>query len=173
MDVFPNSLEVILHHEGGWSNHPQDPGKMTNLGVTRKVWERWQGYSVSESDMRSLTPERVAPLYRAQYWNALKCDDLPPPVALCVFDFGVNAGVSRAARLLQQCVGSPMDGQIGKQTIAKVDAFIAERGVPELVRVYQNARRGYYKKLHHFDTFGRGWLRRVDDVETQALRMIK
>jgi lysozyme family protein len=90
-----------------------------------------------------------------------------------VFDFGVNAGVSRAARLLQQCVGSPMDGQIGKQTLAKANAFIAERGEAELVRVYQNARRGYYKKLHHFDTFGRGWLRRVDDVETQALRMLK
>ena len=72
-DNFDKSLEMLLHHEGGYINHPKDPGGETNLGVTKRVYDEWGG----EKDMKDLTPDDVAPIYRENYWNRLKCDDLP------------------------------------------------------------------------------------------------
>ena len=74
---FKHCLEIILHHEGGYVNHPKDPGGMTNLGVTKRVYESWVGKEVNESDMRALTPEDVAPIYEKNYWKSIKGDDLP------------------------------------------------------------------------------------------------
>lgn len=167
---FPKALKVILHHEGGYANHPEDPGGITNLGVTKNTWEQWTGKPATEADMRALTPEKVAPLYQARYWNACRCGDLPGDLALCVFDFAVNAGPVRAAKFLQRMVGVADDGKIGPATLAAVRAFVAKHGTAEAVRQYQNSRRGYYRQLRTFATFGRGWLRRVDEVETEALR---
>lgn len=171
--AFDIALKEILHHEGGFVNHPKDPGGMTNLGVTRATWEAWTGRKASEADMRALTPVTVAPLYRKNYWDALRCDDLPPALALCVFDFGVNAGPARAGRYLQTLVGANADGKVGPQTIAAVKAYVAAHGVAQAVKAYQQARRGYYRQLSTFPTFGRGWLRRVDEVETTALRLVR
>lgn len=171
MGDFKAALKVILHHEGGFVNHPRDPGGMTNLGVTRNTWEAWTKRKASEADMRALTPDKVAPLYEARYWDAVRCDDLPAGLALCVFDFAVNAGPGRAARYLQRMVGAGADGQVGPATIAAVQSFVAQHGAAEAVRQYQQARRTYYRQLPTFSTFGRGWLRRVDEVETEALRL--
>lgn len=169
---FAKMLSALLAHEGGYVNHPKDPGGITNLGVTKRVWEDWTGCSCDAAAMKALTPAKVAPLYRARYWNLLRCDELPPALARCVFDFGVNAGVNRAARYLQRMVGAAEDGSIGPATIAAVARFTGAAGVAEAVRRYSQARRGYYRKLPTFPTFGKGWLRRVDVVESEALRMI-
>lgn len=168
---FDAALNVILAHEGGFVNDPRDPGGMTNLGVTKDTWEAWTKRPASEADMRALTPAKVAPLYRDRYWNALRCDDLHPALALCVFDFGVNASVKRAARYLQAVVGAAQDGAVGPATVAAARAFVAQHGAAEAVELYQNARRGYYRSLGTFVTFGRGWLRRVDEVEAAAKEM--
>lgn len=168
---FRHALKVILHHEGGYVNHRLDPGGITNLGVTKNTWEAWTRKAATAADMRALTPEKVAPLYEARYWNECRCGELPSGVALCVFDFAVNAGPNRAARYLQNVVGTPADGKIGPATVAAVKAFADRKGSAEIVRQYQNARRAYYRKLPTFSTFGRGWLRRVDEVETEALRL--
>lgn len=170
--TFDDCLAVILKHEGGYVNDPHDPGGMTNLGVTKRVWDDWSGRESSEADMRGLTPAKVAPLYRANYWNALQCDALPIALALCVFDFGVNAGVGRGARYLQQVAGTAADGHIGPATIAAVNALAKSLGVAELVRRYSIARTAYYKSLTLFPRYGKGWLRRVDETETAALRMV-
>lgn len=170
-DAFSAALKVILKHEGGYVNHPRDPGGMTNLGVTKTTWERWTGKNATEADMRALTPEKVAPVYRKNYWDLLHCDDLDPALALCVFDFGVNAGPSRAARYLQQMVGSPADGVMGPATVAKAQAFVSAHGPREAVQRYSEARRGYYRQLSTFPTFGKGWLRRVSETEAEALRL--
>lgn len=167
---FAKALKVILHHEGGYVNHPADPGGRTNLGVTQRTWEEWTGKPATEADMRALTPEKVGPLYKARYWDVCRCDELPGDLALCVFDFGVNAGTVRAVKFLQRMVGASDDGRAGPATIAAVKAFVAREGTSEAVRQYQNARRAYYRQLRTFPTFGRGWLRRVDEVETEALR---
>jgi lysozyme family protein len=170
-DAFETALAEILHHEGGYVNHPKDPGGRTNLGVTQRVWEGWTGKAATEADMRALTPAKVAPLYRKNYWEAVGCDKLPAGLALCVFDFAVNAGPGRAGRYLQRMVGATQDGKVGPQTIAAVFGYVQSRGEVAAVRAYQDARRGYYRQLGTFKTFGRGWLRRVDEVERAALEM--
>ncbi|BEV00059.1 glycoside hydrolase family 108 protein [Novosphingobium olei] len=170
---FADCLTIILGHEGGFVNDPKDPGGMTNLGVTRRTWEEWTKTPASESVMRNLTRVAVAPLYKAQYWDAVKGDHLVAGLDLCLFDFAVNAGPNRAARLLQALVGADDDGKIGPATLAAVQAFIARKGLAALILRYQGARRGYYFSLSTFDRFGRGWLRRTDETEELALGMGK
>ena len=97
---FSEALKVILHHEGGYVNHPKDPGGMTNMGVTKRVYEEWVGYSVSENTMQNLKEEDVAPIYKKNYWDRVKGDDLPEGLDLCIFDFAVNAGPGRAAKFI-------------------------------------------------------------------------
>jgi lysozyme family protein len=168
-DPFDAALGVILRHEGGFVNHRADPGGMTNLGVTRATWEQWTGKPADEAEMRSLTRDKVAPLYRANYWDAVQCDKLPPGLALCVFDFAVNAGPKRAARFLQSLVGRQTDGVIGPLTLAALKGLLVAQGEPVAIQRYQDARAGYYRRLETFDTFGRGWLRRVEEVMAEAL----
>lgn len=171
MSVFETVFPILLKQEGGYVNNPHDPGGITNLGVTKKVWEAWVHHPVGEVDMRALKPADVAPLYRVQYWNGIAGDSLPAPLALCVFDFAVNSGPSRAARYLQAMLGVNQDGHIGPATLAALDKWIATNSVAEAVRRYMNDRRAFYKGLPTFTHFGKGWLRRCDEVETAALRM--
>jgi lysozyme family protein len=168
---FESCLEVILHHEGGYVNHPKDPGGRTNLGVTQRVYEEWIGHPVDERIMKSLTVDHVRALYKARYWEVAKAGDLPAGLDLCVFDFAVNAGPGRAARYLQRMVGAAEDGQIGPRTLSLVEQYVRGLDAKTAVSRYQDARRGYYRKLKTFGTFGKGWLRRVDAVEAAALKM--
>jgi len=171
-DHFENCMPVMLRHEGGFSNHPEDPGGVTNLGVTKRNWERWVGRPVSIEDMRRLTVADVKPLYRKRYWEPVAGDQLPRGLALCVFDFSVNAGPARAARMLQEMVGANPDGAVGRKTLEALQAFVLAHGEAAAVQRYMNARRSYYRRLPTFRTFGRGWLRRCDETEASALRMI-
>ncbi|WP_233203887.1 glycoside hydrolase family 108 protein [Novosphingobium sp. HII-3] len=168
VDPFARALSLILRHEGGFVNHPKDPGGMTNLGVTRKTLEGWRGRAVTEAEMRALTPAAVAPIYRKNYWDAARCDDLHPALALCVFDFAVNAGPGRAVKLLQSIAHVPVDGAIGPQTIAAANKL----DPADAARRYSEARRAYYRSLSTFPTFGKGWLRRVDETEAEAGRLL-
>lgn len=165
---FDYCLKVVLKHEGGYVNHPDDPGGMTNLGVTKRVYEEWAGEEVGEATMRSLTPQDVAPIYKKNYWDRVKCDDLPSGVDLCVFDFAVNAGTRRAAKYLQLTVGAAADGAIGPMSLKAVNEYVEKHGVNKLIDTYQANRQAYYEKLKHFDTFGRGWTRRVNETTELA-----
>jgi len=166
-DNFDAALNAILHHEGGFVNHPKDPGGMTNLGVTQKVWEEWVGHEVDEKTMRGLTPEIVGPMYKVKYWDKVKGDDLPAGVDYAVFDAAVNSGPGRAAKWLQSCVGVEPDGGIGPKTLAAVNAFDAN----DLVEDYAKRRLSFLMDLQTWDTFGKGWGRRVAEVEKTALKM--
>jgi lysozyme family protein len=168
---FDACLAELLKHEGGYVNHPDDPGGRTNLGVTQRVYEAWIGHPVSEQIMRSLTPQHVRALYKANYWDAVKGDDLPAGVDLCVFDFAVNAGVNRASRYLQLMVGANADGKIGPNTLRQLQQYVRTHNLPHAVDRYQDLREAYYRKLKTFPTFGRGWLRRVADVRKAAKGM--
>jgi len=167
MRNFKKCLEIILHHEGGYVNHPKDPGGETNLGVTKRVYEDFGG----TKDMKDLTVEDVEPIYKKNYWDRVKGDQLPEGLDLCVFDFGINAGTGRAAKYLQQMIGTTPDGGIGPMTLAKLDEFIEEHGLTETVRLYQDERQSYYEQLSTFDTFGKGWTRRVQETTEFALEM--
>ena len=171
MSNFNECLQIILHHEGGYVNHPEDPGGMTNLGVTKRVYEDWVGYAVSEHTMQNLTEEDVAPIYKKNYWDRVKGDDLPEGLNLCVFDFGVNAGTGRAAKYLQTMIGTVADGGIGPNTLRALDEYVSLHGVNETIENYQKNRQRYYEKLKTFETFGRGWTRRVDETTETALKM--
>lgn len=170
---FEACLTEILRHEGGYVNHPSDPGGMTNLGVTKATYEDWIGHPVTEKIMRSLTVSHVRALYKAKYWDVVKGDDLPQGLDLCVFDFAVNAGPNRAARYVQKLVGVPTDGVIGPKTLSFMTQFVRGNGRDYAVMAYQDLRREYYKLLKTFPTFGKGWLRRVSDVEKVAVAMSK
>jgi len=165
---YDKCLETILHHEGGYVNHPKDPGGETNLGVTKKVYQEHGG----TKDMKDLLVEDVAPIYKKGYWDKIKGDDLPGGLDLCVFDFGVNAGPGRAAKFLQQMIGTTVDGGIGPNTLAKLEEYIRENGEHEAVKKYQEMRQKYYENLSTFATFGRGWTRRVEETTKLALDLI-
>lgn len=161
---FDKSLQKVLRHEGGYVNHPADPGGMTNLGVTKRVWEEWVGHTVSEQTMRSLTPAMVAPLYKAKYWDKIKGDALPDGVDLIVFDAAVNSGPGRAAKWLQAVVGAVVDGDVGPNTLKAVAAF----PVDDLIHAYQAKRLEFLKGLPTWGVFGKGWGRRVAEVTAQT-----
>ena len=165
---YDKCLETILHHEGGYVNHPKDPGGETNLGVTKRVYQEHGG----TKDMKDLLVEDVAPIYKKGYWDKMKCDDIPSGLDLCLFDFGVNAGPGRAAKFLQQMIGTTVDGGIGPNTLAKLEEYIRENGEHEAVNKYQEMRQKYYEKLSTFATFGRGWTRRVQETTKLALDLI-
>ena len=173
MDAFDTALDAVLREEGGYSDQAADPGGITNCGVTKAVWDQWCGHTSTVAEMKALTPEKVAPLYRAQYWNAVQGDALPPALALCVFDFAVNAGVGRAARMLQEMIGVIEDGHIGPATLRALQQWVASHSVSVCMRGYMNARRAYYRSLSNFAHFGAGWLNRCDFIETQALRLVR
>lgn len=166
-DNFEAALKAILHHEGGYVNHPADPGGMTNLGVTKRVWEEWVGHEVDEKTMRNLTPEIVGPMYKVKYWDKIKGDELPTGVDYVVFDAAVNSGPGRAAKWLQACVGVEPDGGIGPKTLAAVAAVDAS----QLVEDYAKRRLSFLMDLQTWDTFGKGWGRRVAEVQKTGLDM--
>ena len=169
---YDHCLGLILHHEGGYVNHPKDPGGETNKGITKRVYENWCiEQDLFQKEMKDLKISDVAPIYKNNYWDRVKAEALPHGVDLCVFDFSVNAGTGRGAKYLQTIVGAVSDGAIGPNTLRQVDEFVALRGEEDLVVAYSDARRRYYKKLRTFDTFGRGWLRRVDETEVEALKL--
>ena len=165
---FNVALQHMLRHEGGFINHPRDPGGMTNLGVTARTWEDWIGHTPSEKEMRELTPEKVAPLYKRKYWDAIRGDDLPSGVDYCVFDCAVNSGPGRAAKMLQEVVGVKPDGGIGPITLAAVKAV----DPVVLINKYADKRLTFWQSLPTFDTFGKGWTRRGNEVKDEALKMV-
>ena len=161
-------MEHMLKSEGGFVNHPADPGGMTNLGVTQRVWEEWLGRPVSEKEMRALTPTIVAPMYKRQYWDKVSADSLPSGVDYVVFDAAVNSGPGRAAKWLQTVVGAVSDGDIGPNTLKAVAAYPAKK----LIEDYQALRLEFLKGLPTWETFGRGWDRRVAEVKVSALTLL-
>jgi lysozyme family protein len=165
---FNRSLLLLLQHEGGYVNHPSDPGGMTNLGVTAKVWESWVGHPVDEKQMKALTSDDVAPLYKRKYWDACRADELVSGLDYAVFDCAVNSGVGRSVKLLQGCVGVTVDGGIGPATMAAVN----QADPTSLIEDFSNARLNFLRALNTWSTFGRGWERRVNEVKVESLRML-
>ena len=159
---------MLLHHEGGFVNHPKDPGGMTNLGVTKAVYDKWIGREATEQEMRDLTPEDVAPIYKKNYWDRVKGDDLPSGVDWACFDWAVNSGSGRPAKALQRCVGATPDGAIGPMTLRAV----ADNEPKRLVEGVYTQRQKFYEDLKTFETFGRGWTRRNKETLDTALEMI-
>jgi lysozyme family protein len=162
------SFELMLKSEGGYVNNPADPGGMTNLGVTKATWENWVGRESDEAEMRGLTPEKIEPLYKKKYFDAVRGDELPVGLDYLMFDFAVNAGAGRAIKTLQTAVGVTPDGGFGPMTMAAVQAV----DPIELIERFSQAKENFYRSLTTFATFGKGWLNRVADVKVKASAML-
>jgi lysozyme family protein len=165
---FDKALKAVLVHEGGYVFNPKDPGGETNLGCTKAVWEEHCGHPVDTKTMKALTPADVGPLYKNKYWDKVKGDDLPSGVDYVVFDAAINSGAGRAAKWLQACVGVEPDGGIGPKTLAAVRAFNPE----QLIKDYSKRRLSFLSDLSTWETFGRGWAKRVAEVEDAGLKLL-
>src|SRR3954454_10905388 len=161
---FEASLALVLKHEGGFSDHPADPGGATNLGITRATLARVRGRPVTVDEVRALTPREAAAIYRRFYWDPVKGDELPPGVDHAVFDCAVNAGVARAAKLLQRVLRTPDDGVIGPGTLAA----LATAAPGETIGRFSRERLSFLQRLPTWSTFGRGWNTRLAAVEREA-----
>jgi len=165
---FDTSLKHVLVHEGGWSDHPDDPGGATMKGVTLAVYRRFFGAKKTKKDLRNITDAQLAKVYRTGYWDKCKCDDLPSGVDYAVFDSAVNSGPGRGAKWLQGAVGAVQDGGIGPETLAKVKSREPKTAI---INDMLARRLAFLKSLRTWGTFGRGWGRRVDGVRATALQM--
>ena len=166
---FEECLARVLKHEGGYVHDRFDSGGRTNLGVTQRVWEEFVGHPVSEADMRALTPEKVAPMYKIKYWNPSYCAVLPKGLDYVVFDFAVNAGTGRSVKTLQQAIGCVADGVIGPKTMATINASNAK----DLITKFSDARADFYQGIvarkPDQARFIKGWLNRVEDARKLAI----
>lgn len=158
-DNFDKALPWVLIHEGGYVNHPKDPGGATNKGITHRTYAGWlTSQGVANKNVRDITDAEVAAIYREQYWDVVRGDDLPAGLDFAVFDFGVNSGPSRAAKYLQRLLGVAQDGWIGAETLG---AVFEHPDPAKLIVDLCEARMAFLKRLKTFKTFGRGWTRRV------------
>lgn len=160
-------LTEVLKHEGGYVDHPKDPGGATNLGITIGTLSSWLGRSATKAEVKALTVKDVAPIYRKNYWDRIRGDDLPPGVDTSTGDFAVNSGVSRAVTYLQEVVGAAPDGKIGPLTLAAVRAMPATDVVNKLC----DKRLNFLRRLSTFPTFGKGWTTRVTGVRKTGLAL--
>lgn len=158
------SLSLTLAHEGGYSNHPKDPGGATMKGVTQRVYDayrRLKGRPVRS--VRLIEAAELDEIYNRNYWRLVRGDELPAGLDYAMFDFAVNSGVSRAVKTLQTGLGftgNDVDGIIGDRTLGRVfrSASVNEE---LLITSLCDARMAFLKRLGTFDTFGKGWTRRV------------
>jgi len=150
--TFDEAFDRLIGHEGGYANHPSDPGGETMWGVTARV-ARANGY---QGDMRGLPREKAKQIYRDMYWTPVKADQLPAGIRFDVFDAAVNSGVGQAVKWLQRVVGATPDGALGPMTlqaVAQADALISAR--------FNGVRLQFMTDLPTWGAFGKGWARRV------------
>jgi lysozyme family protein len=170
---FERCLALILQHEGGYVDHPSDPGGATNMGITRKTLARWRKISpwtdLPKSSVASLKREEAALIYRANYWNPTRAGEMPAGVDLVLFDFAVNSGPDRAIRTLQAALGVAADGEVGPVTLAALRTAEPAR----LVNNVCDRRLAFLQGLTTFAVFGRGWTRRVAETRAAALGDVK
>jgi lysozyme family protein len=166
-DNFAACLPEILKHEGGWADHPRDPGGATMKGITIGTYAQWKGRKVAKAELRAISDAEVAAIYKRNYWDKVRADDLPAGLDLVAFDAAVNSGPSRGAKWLQQALGVKADGKVGPVTIAAAQAA----DVDDAINAALDVRLAFLKRLSTWPTFGKGWGRRVAGVRAKALQM--
>jgi lysozyme family protein len=165
---FEASLAHVLKHEGGWADHPADPGGATMKGVTLKTYSDWLGRQATKEELRNIPTEHLRTIYKARFWDAVRGDELPSGVDYVVFDMAVNSGPGRAAKMLQAAVGATPDGAIGPKTLAAVNA----QDPATLIATFQRNRQHFLEALPTFGTFGKGWTRRVTEAGEIGLKAV-
>jgi len=161
---YPQALKQVLKYEGGYVDHPKDPGGPTNKGVTQAVYDTWRkSKDLATQSVRNISDSEVATIYKNLYWDRISGDYLPSGVDFAVFDYAVNSGVSRASRTLQSIVGVTQDGVIGPETIEAAKTYVA--------MAVTNKRLAFMQSLSIWSTFGKGWAARIADVKAQIVAL--
>ncbi len=173
LDKFEACHAITAKWEGGWSDHPADPGGKTMYGITQATLSDWLGRPATAAEIRSLTKQQAQTIYRDRYWKPVSGDALPMGVDLCVYDFGVNSGPSRAVKSLQAVLGVKADGWVGELTLTA----LRDRSPRDLINALCDRRLEFMKAIRDKEgkllwaTFGKGWRNRVSDVRAKALAM--
>ena len=165
--TYDDALRRLLLHEGGYTNHPSDPGGPTSYGVTIADYRRYVTPNATAADVKAMKLDDAKAIYRRRYWDAQRCDELPGGVDYAIFDYGVNSGIGRAAKVLQRLVGTGVDGQIGDVTIAAARAANTEK----LIKHICDEGLAFLRGLSTWNVFGTGWGRRVREVRAAALAL--
>lgn len=164
---FPACHAITAKWEGGWSDHPADPGGATKYGITIATLSRWRGRQVTRQEVRDLTREEAERIYRKWYWDEVRGEDLPFGLDLVTYDAGVNSGPARGVRWTQAALGVAADGRIGPVTLEA-----ARKANPRVtVQHASDARLHFLQGLSTWSVFGRGWGNRVGDIRARALLM--
>lgn len=166
--TYDEALRRLLAHEGGYVNHPSDPGGPTNFGITLAVFRAHVKPNATAADMRAMKVDEAKAIYRARYWNALRCDQLPAGVDYSVFDYGVNSGIGRSGKVLRRVVGLPDTTHVVTDEVLRA---VGRRDPRALVAAINDERLAFLRRLRTWPVFGRGWSRRVAEVRSVSLRM--
>ena len=170
--TFEPSLDLTLAHEGGYVNHPKDPGGATNKGVIQRTYDAYRRLNgLPTRSVRNITDEEVREIYRKNYWNASGCNVMPAGVDYAVFDYAVNSGPGRSIKDLQRSINDfakewpnvgtvNVDGDVGPATLTAVDKCTMIDEVA-FIEMFCNRRMSFLRSLKTYSTFGRGWQRRV------------
>lgn len=149
MNWFEQCFTQLIHHEGGYVNNPKDPGGETKYGISKR--------SYPDVDIANLTLDQAKAIYLRDFWQRARCDELPPAIAFLVFDCAVNSGIGQSIRFLQRAIGVADDGVMGPMTLAAVNRLDVE----SLAARFCGQRLEFMTKLTTWDTFGKGWARRI------------
>lgn len=165
---YPQAIKLLLVSEGGNDDDPQDPGGRTSRGILQREWNIWRDtHPGLPEDVWQAPQDQVLAIYKQNYWDKLHCDELPSGVDYTVFDYGVNSGISRSAKVLQSFVHVPIDGAVGPVTVS---ATLKVNSV-QLINSINAQRLAFLQGLGTWPRFGRGWARRVSEVKATSLQM--
>ncbi len=164
---YDEALARLLAHEGGYSNHPSDPGGPTNFGITIYDYRKYLKPNATAADVRTMKVEDAKAIYRSKYWDAMRCGELAPGVDYCIFDYGVNSGTGRAPKVLQRLIRAPVTGRIDDATVRLARAHDSKRLIADIC----DERLAFLQSLSTWRVFGNGWGRRVREVRAAALAM--
>jgi lysozyme family protein len=153
---FDAAFEILLGHEGGYSNNPADPGGETNFGISKRAYPN--------EDIKGMALERAREIYHRDYWVLAGCESVPGPIKFQLFDMAVNSGVKQAIKTLQTAVFAGSDGVLGPQTLMAINSM----PTPRLVARFNGLRLTLMAALPTWPAFGRGWARRIADNLLEA-----
>jgi len=166
--TYDEALRRLLAHEGGYTNHPSDPGGPTNFGITIYDYRKYMKPNATAADVRGMKVDEAKAIYRTKYWSAQRCDELPPGVDDSVFDYGVNSGIGRSGKVLRRVVGLPDNTSV---VTGEVLNAVAKRDAKAIIVAINDERLRFLKGLKTWPVFGAGWSRRVAEVKAFSLHL--
>lgn len=147
--TFDEAFELLIGHEGGLSDHPNDPGGLTKYGISQR--------SYPGEDIRGMTLTRAKQIYYRDFWSAAGCEGVPAAVRFDLFDMAINSGVKAAIKCLQGAAGCAQDGVLGPKTLQAVGVLDGAR----LSARFNGARLEFMTGLSNWPSFSKGWARRI------------